>query len=135
MLDRSRLMSKKTNEIQSVLGLMDGKQFDPQNFSSGPSDYVSWLKDNNPCSLRIEAEQFGGVTMNVAVWLPVEDSPNSAGVTTDAVRAARAALDPKLSGPLIEANAHPSKSPVHQFEDTGAREMLKRFAEPFGRYH
>lgn len=135
MLNRSRLVSKKTSEAQSALGLMDGKQFDPQNISIGPSDYVSWLEENKLCSLRIEEEQFGGVTMNVAVWLPVEDSPNSAGVITDAVRAARAALDLKLSGPIIEASAHPSKSPVHQFEDTGAREMLKRFPEPFGRYH
>jgi len=130
MLDRSRLESKKTSKTQSVLSQIDGKEFDPQNVYIGPSDYVSWLKDNKLCFLRIEAEQFGGVPMNVEVRLSVEDSPNSAGVIMDAVRAAKAALDRGLSGPIIEASAYLFKSPVQQFEDTEAREMLKRFAEP-----
>ncbi|MFQ6077996.1 MAG: inositol-3-phosphate synthase [Thermodesulfobacteriota bacterium] len=132
MLDRSRLVSKKTSKTQSVLSQMDGKEFDPQNIHIGPSDYVPWLKDNKLCFLRIEAEQFGGVPMNLEVRLSVEDSPNSAGVIMDAVRAAKVALDRGLSGPIIEASAYLFKSPVHQFEDTEAREMLKRFAEPSG---
>jgi myo-inositol-1-phosphate synthase len=130
MLDRSRLQSKKESKTQSVLSQMDGKEFDPQNVYIGPSDYVSWLKDNKLCFLRIEAEQFGGVPMNIEVRLSVEDSPNSAGVIMDAVRAAKVALDRGLSGPIIEASAYLFKSPVRQFEDTEAREMLKRFAEP-----
>jgi myo-inositol-1-phosphate synthase len=130
MLDRSRLESKKTSKTQSVLSQMYEREFDPQNIYIGPSDYVSWLKDNKLCFLRIEAEQFGGVPMNVEVRLSVEDSPNSAGVIMDAVRAAKAALDRGLSGPIIEASAYLFKSPVQQFDDTEAREMLKRFAEP-----
>jgi myo-inositol-1-phosphate synthase len=130
MLDRSRLESKKTSKTQSVLSQMGWKEFDPQNIYIGPSDYVSWLKDNKLCFLRIETEQFGGVPMDVEVRLSVEDSPNSAGVIMDAVRAAKVALDRGLSGPIIEASAYLFKSPVHQFEDTEAREMLKRFADP-----
>ncbi len=130
MLDRTRLESKKTSKTQSVLSQMDEKEFDPQNIYIGPSDYVSWLKDKKLCFLRIEAEQFGGVPMNIEVRLSVEDSPNSAGVIMDAVRAAKVALDRGLSGPIIEASAYLFKSPVRQFEDTEAREMLKRFAEP-----
>ena len=130
MLDRSRLESKKTSKTQSVLSQMYEREFDPQNIYIGPSDYVSWLKDNKLCFLRIEAEQFGGVPMNVEVRLSVEDSPNSAGVIMDAVRAAKAALDRGLSGPIIEASAYLFKSPVQQFDDAEAREMLKRFAEP-----
>jgi myo-inositol-1-phosphate synthase len=130
MLDRSRLVSKKTSKTQSVLSQMDGKEFDPQNLHRGPSDYVPWLNDNKLCFLRIEAEQFGGVPMDIEVRLSVEDSPNSAGVITDAVRAAKVALDRELSGPIIEVSAYLFKSPVQQFEDAEAREMLKRFAEP-----
>jgi myo-inositol-1-phosphate synthase len=130
MLDRSRLVSKKTSKTQSVLSQMDGKEFDPQNLHIGPSDYVPWLNDNKLCFLRIEAEQFGGVPMDIEVRLSVEDSPNSAGVITDAVRAAKVALDRGLSGPIIEVSAYLFKSPVQQFEDAEAREMLKRFAEP-----
>ncbi len=130
MLDRMRLKSKRISKTQSVLSQMDGAEFDPQNLYIGPSDYVPWLKDNKLCFLRIEAEQFGGVPMNIEVRLSVEDSPNSAGVIMDGVRAAKVALDRGLSGPIIEASAYLFKSPVRQFEDTEAREMLKRFAEP-----
>ena len=130
MLDRTRLESKKTSKTQSVLSQMYEREFDPQNIYIGPSDYVSWLKDNKLCFLRIEAEQFGGVPMNVEVRLSVEDSPNSAGVIMDAVRAAKAALDRGLSGPIVEASAYLFKSPVQQFDDTEARKMLKRFADP-----
>ena len=130
MLDRDRLKSKKISKTQSVLSQMNGAEFDPQQLYIGPSDYVPWLKDNKVCFLRIEAEQFGGVPMNLELRLSVEDSPNSAGVIMDAVRAAKVALDRGLSGPIIEASAYLFKSPIQQFEDTEAREMLRRFAEP-----
>jgi len=132
MLDRMRLKSKRISKTQSVLSQMQREEFDPQNLHIGPSDYVPWLKDNKLCFLRIEAEQFGGVPMNIEVRLSVEDSPNSAGVIVDAVRAAKVALDRGLSGPIIEASAYLFKSPVQQFEDSEAREMLRRFAEPVG---
>ena len=132
MLDRMRLKSKRISKTQSVLSQMRREEFDPQNLYIGPSDYVPWLKDNKLCFLRIEAEQFGGVPMNIEVRLSVEDSPNSAGVIVDAVRAAKVALDRGLSGPIIEASAYLFKSPVQQFEDSEAREMLRRFAEPVG---
>jgi len=78
---------------------------------------------------RIEAEQFGGVPMDLELRLSVEDSPNSAGVIMDAVRAAKVALDKKLSGPIIEASAYLFKSPVKQFDYAQARKMLLEFAE------
>ncbi len=130
MLDRERLKSKKISKTQSVLSQMNDSYFDPQNIYIGPSDYVPWLKDNKICFIRIEAEQFGGVPMNLEIRLSVEDSPNSAGVIMDAVRAAKVALDRGLSGPIIEASAYLFKSPVQQFEESEAREMLKRFARP-----
>jgi myo-inositol-1-phosphate synthase len=129
MLDRERLKSKKISKTQSVLSQMQDGEFDLQNIYVGPSDYVPWLKDNKVCFLRIEAEQFGGIPMNLEVRLSVEDSPNSAGVAMDAVRAAKVALDRGLGGPIIEASAYLFKSPVKQFEESEAREMLRRFAE------
>lgn len=129
MLDRERLKSKKISKTQSVLSQMRDDDFDLQNIYVGPSDYVSWLKDNKICFLRIEAEQFGGIPMNLEVRLSVEDSPNSAGVIMDAVRAAKVALDRGLCGPIIEASAYLFKSPVKQFEESEARDMLRRFAE------
>jgi myo-inositol-1-phosphate synthase len=107
---------------------MDGDGIDPRNIYVGPSDYVPWLNDRKLCFLRIEAEQFGGVPMDLEVRLSVEDSPNSAGVVMEALRAAKIALDRGLSGPIVEASAYLFKSPVKQYEDSVAREMLRRFA-------
>ncbi|MEE9199882.1 MAG: inositol-3-phosphate synthase [Candidatus Brocadiales bacterium] len=128
MLDRSRLESKKISKTQAVTSQMNGNPIDKENVYIGPSDYVPWLSDNKICFLRMEAEQFGGVPMNLELRLSVEDSPNSAGVMVDAIRAAKVALDKRLSGPIIEASAYLFKSPVEQFEDSEAREMLKAFA-------
>jgi myo-inositol-1-phosphate synthase len=130
MLDHSRLQGKKQSKTQAVTSQMNGHLDDPRMVHIGPSDYVPWLKDNKLCFLRIEAEHFGGVPMNVEVRLSVEDSPNSAGVIMDAIRAAKVALDRGLSGPIVEASAYLFKSPVEQFEDSVAREMLWHFAEP-----
>ena len=129
MLDHRRLQGKKQSKTQAVTSQMNGHLEDPRMVHIGPSDYVPWLKDNKLCFLRIEAEHFGGVPMNVEVRLSVEDSPNSAGVIMDAIRAAKVALDRGLSGPIVEASAYLFKSPVEQYEDSVAREMLWHFAE------
>jgi myo-inositol-1-phosphate synthase len=128
MLDRSRLQSKKISKTRAVTSQLNGREFDPQGFYVSPSDYVPWLRDNKVCFLRIEAEQFGGVPMQVELRLSVEDSPNSAGVMMDAIRAAKVALDRGLSGPIIEASAYLFKSPVKQFDEPEARDMLRKFA-------
>ena len=128
MLDRARLKSKKISKTQAVTSQMDSDGIDPRNIYVGPSDYVPWLNDRKLCFLRIEAEQFGGVPMDIEVRLAVEDSPNSAGVVMEAVRAAKVALDRGLTGPIIEASAYLFKSPVEQYEDSQARELLRQFA-------
>lgn len=128
MLDRARLKSKKISKTQAVTSQMDSDGIDPRDIYVGPSDYVPWLNDRKLCFLRIEAEQFGGVPMDIEVRLAVEDSPNSAGVVMEAVRAAKVALDRGLTGPIIEASAYLFKSPVEQYEDSQAREMLRQFA-------
>lgn len=128
MLDRSRLKSKKISKTEAVTSQMSERKLESDSIHIGPSDYVPWLKDNKLCFLRIESEQFGGVPMDLEVRLSVEDSPNSAGVIVDAVRAAKVALDRKLAGPIVEASAYLFKSPLEQFEDSQAREMLKEFA-------
>lgn len=128
MLDRSRLESKKISKTQAVTSQLNGSCPPAENIYIGPSDYVSWLADRKLCFLRIEAEQFGGVPMELELRLSVEDSPNSAGVITDAIRAAKVALDRKISGPIVEASAYLFKSPVKQFDDSTARNMLMNFA-------
>lgn len=128
MLDRTRLESKKISKTQAVTSQLNGGAPSPDHIYIGPSDYISWLSDKKLCFLRIEAEQFGGVPMDLELRLSVEDSPNSAGVMTDAIRAAKVALDRQYSGPIVEASAYLFKSPVEQYDDSTARQMLMDFS-------
>ena len=129
MLDRERLRSKKISKTEAVSSQLKGRALDSGDIHIGPSDFVPWLKDNKVCFLRMEAEHFGGIPMNVELRLSVEDSPNSAGVIVDAVRAAKTAMDRGLSGPIIEASAYLFKAPPVQFDDDEAYRMLSKFAE------
>ena len=55
------------------------------------------------------------------------DSPNSAGIVIDAVRAAKIALDRGLAGPVLAPSSYFMKSPAVQHEDNEARELVERF--------
>lgn len=133
MLDRDRLASKKTSKTRAVTSQMKEQADNGQNVHVGPSDFVPWLDDNKVCFIRMEAEHFGGAPMNLELRLSVEDSPNSAGVVMDAVRAAKVALDRGLAGPIVEASAHLFKSPPVQFDENEAAEILRRFAQGTGK--
>ena len=54
----------------------------------GPSDYVPWLTDRKWAHIRLEGESFGDVPLTIEAKLEVWDSPNSAGIVTDASAAA-----------------------------------------------
>lgn len=129
MIDRSRLASKSISKTQAVTSIMENK-IDKDDIYIGPSDYVPWLNDNKVCFIRMEAMQYGNVPMTMELRLSVEDSPNSAGVITDAIRAAKVALDRKHCGPIYGPSSYLFKSPVKQIEDTIARDLLREYATP-----
>lgn len=60
----------------------------------------------------------------VDLKLSVEDSPNSAGVMVDVIRAMKVALDNKESGHLEEISSLMFKSPKRQVRDDIARKMV-----------
>jgi myo-inositol-1-phosphate synthase len=131
MLERERLESKKISKTQAVTsnltGPLGGKTADDRNVHIGPSDYVAWLDDRKWAYVRLEGRAFGDVPLNLEYKLEVWDSPNSAGIIIDAVRAAKIALDRGLGGPIISASAYLMKSPPVQIEDTEGREQLEKF--------
>ncbi len=127
MKDEARLESKRRSKTEAVLSQLDASHMDPDGVYIGPSDYVSWLNDRKICFLRVEAEQFGGVPMEIEIRLSVEDSPNSAGVMMDAIRAARVALDRGMAGPINDACAYLFKSPPVQLDEQMARQLFRRF--------
>ncbi|MDD5225090.1 MAG: inositol-3-phosphate synthase, partial [bacterium] len=93
----------------------------------GPSDYVPWLNDNKVCFLRIEGRGYGGIPLELEARLSVEDSPNSGGVTVDAIRCCKIARDRGIGGPLLSISAYAMKHPPKQINDQVARRMVEEF--------
>ena len=97
MLERERLESKKISKTNAVTSMLD-YELDPDDIHVGPSDHVPWLKDRKWCYIRMEGTTFGDVPLNAELKLEVWDSPNSAGVITDAIRCLKLGLDRGLAG-------------------------------------
>ncbi len=130
MLERDRLESKKLSKTQAVTsnlsGPLGGKKSD-RNVHIGPSDYVAWLDDRKWAYVRLEGRAFGEVPLNLEYKLEVWDSPNSAGIIIDAVRAAKIAKDRGIGGPILSASTYFMKSPPVQTEDTEGRAQVEAF--------
>src|SRR3954447_17404394 len=130
MLERDRLESKKISKTQSVTsnltGSLAGKVQD-RNVHIGPSDYVQWLDDRKWAYVRLEGRAFGDVPLNLEYKLEVWDSPNSAGIIIDALRAAKIAKDRGIGGPVISASAYFMKSPPVQVADDIAKINVAKF--------
>ena len=126
MLERERLESKKISKTNAVTSMID-YEIDETDVHVGPSDYVPWLKDRKWCHIRMEGTTFGDVPLNLELKLEVWDSPNSAGVITDAIRCAKLGLDRGLAGTLVAPSAYFMKSPPTQIHDDVAHERVEAF--------
>ena len=126
MLERDRLESKKISKTQSVTSQID-REIAPRNVHIGPSDYVAWLDDRKWAFVRLEGKAFGDVPLNLEYKLEVWDSPNSAGVIIDAIRAAKIGLDRGIGGPLLSASSYFMKSPPEQYADDVCRQRVEEF--------
>ncbi|NUT32356.1 MAG: inositol-3-phosphate synthase [Hamadaea sp.] len=126
MLERNRLVSKKISKTQSVTSQIP-HEVNKGDVHIGPSDHVPWLSDRKWAYIRLEGRAFGDVPLNAELKLEVWDSPNSAGVIIDAVRAAKIALDRKIGGPILSASSYFMKSPPVQYNDHDAHEAVEAF--------
>ena len=126
MLERERLESKKISKTQSVTSQIE-RGISSHDIHVGPSDHVDWLDDRKWAYIRLEGRNFGDVPLNIELKVEVWDSPNSAGVVTDAVRCAKVALDRSQGGPLLGPSAYFMKSPPVQYHDDVARQMVEDF--------
>ncbi|HXL60914.1 MAG TPA: inositol-3-phosphate synthase [Mycobacterium sp.] len=126
MLERERLESKKISKTQAVTSNLQ-REFNTKDVHIGPSDHVGWLDDRKWAYVRLEGRAFGDVPLNLEYKLEVWDSPNSAGVIIDAVRAAKIAKDRGIGGPVEAASAYLMKSPPKQLPDDIARTQLEAF--------
>ncbi|WP_016699509.1 inositol-3-phosphate synthase [Actinoalloteichus spitiensis] len=126
MLERDRLESKKISKTQAVTSQVD-RDLGKRNVHIGPSDYVEWLDDRKWAYVRLEGRAFGDVPLNLEYKLEVWDSPNSAGIIIDAVRAAKIAKDRGVAGPVYSASSYLMKSPPVQYSDSVARDKVESF--------
>jgi len=126
MLERERLESKKISKTQSVTSQVD-RDMGTGNVHIGPSDHVPWLSDRKWAYVRLEGRAFGDVPLNLEYKLEVWDSPNSAGIIIDAVRAAKIAKDRGIGGPILSASSYFMKSPPVQYDDSTARDAVEAF--------
>jgi myo-inositol-1-phosphate synthase len=126
MLERERLESKKISKTNAVTSILED-ELEPDNVHVGPSDYVPWLTDRKWAHIRLEGQAFGDVPLTAELKLEVWDSPNSAGIVTDAVRCCKLALNHGIGGQLDGPSSYLMKSPYSQRPDHLAREATEEF--------
>ena len=126
MLERERLESKKISKTQAVTSQLS-HDLGARNVHIGPSDYVAWLDDRKWAFIRLEGRNFGDVPLSLEYKLEVWDSPNSAGIIIDAIRAAKIAKDRGIGGPILSASSYFMKSPPEQYADDVCRDLVEKF--------
>ena len=132
MLERERLESKKISKTNAVTSIMD-HELPADDVYIGPSDYVPWLTDRKWAHIRVEGQAFGDVPLNLEMKLEVWDSPNSAGIVTDAVRCCKLALNNGVGGQLDGPSSYLMKSPQNQRPDHQAHVDTEEFIAKYAR--
>ena len=120
-----RLKTKRISKTEAVTSMVPY----PVPTRIGPSDYVPFLGDKKICYIHIRGRKFGNQPVVLHAKLEVEDSPNSAGMVIDVIRAVKIALDRGIAGPLISISAYAFKHPPVQVEDSVAKEWVEEFIQ------
>jgi myo-inositol-1-phosphate synthase len=125
MLEEERLVSKRESKTSAVAALI------PYNvpLKIGPSDYIPFLKNKKICYIWFKGRYFGDTPFSMDVKLDVVDSPDSAGIVIDAIRATKLAKDRGISGPLISISAYAFKHPPTQTPYEVARGWVEDFIQ------
>jgi myo-inositol-1-phosphate synthase len=123
MTVEERLKTKRISKTEAVKSLV------PYDLPTriGPSDYVPFLGNKKICYIWLKGRKFGDRPLTITVKLEVEDSPNSAGVVIDVIRAVKLALDRKIAGSLISISSYAFKHPPIQVPDPVAKEWVEDY--------
>jgi len=123
MTVEERLKTKRISKTEAVTSLVPYKL--PTRI--GPSDYVHFLQNKKICYITLKGRKFGDRPITLNVKLEVEDSPNSAGVVIDLIRAVKIALDRKIKGALISVSSYAFKHPPIQVPDSTAKQWVEDY--------
>jgi len=89
--------------------------------------FVDNQGDQKTAIIDIEGVKFGGAPVKLHLQLDVEDSPDSAGISIDAVRCCKLALDRGLTGSIDAPSSYFFKHPPVQYPDDVCREKVEDF--------
>ena len=125
MTVEERLKTKRISKTEAVTSMV------PYDLPTriGPSDYVPFLGNKKICYLWLKGRKFGDRPLTMSVKLEVEDSPNSAGVVIDIIRAVKIALDRKIGGALLSISSYAFKHPPIQVPDSLAKQAVEEFIQ------
>jgi len=123
MTVEERLKTKRISKTEAVTSLVPYEV--PTRI--GPSDYVPFLGDKKICYILLKGRKFGDQPVTIKAKLEVEDSPNSAGVVIDVIRAVKTALNRKIAGPLISISSYAFKHPPTQVPDSVAKQWVEDY--------
>ena len=123
MTVEERLKSKRISKTEAVTSMVPYRV--PTRI--GPSDYVPFLENKKICYIFIRGHKFGNRPVTLTAKLEVEDSPNSAGVVIDVIRAIKIALDRRISGPLTSISSYAFKHPPVQVPDDTAHQWVEDY--------
>jgi myo-inositol-1-phosphate synthase len=125
MTVEERLKTKRISKTEAVTSMV------PYDLPTriGPSDYVPFLGNKKICYLWLKGRKFGDRPLTMSVKLEVEDSPNSAGVVIDIIRAVKIALDRKIGGALLSISSYAFKHPPIQVPDVLAKQAVEEFIQ------
>ncbi|HJW97914.1 MAG TPA: inositol-3-phosphate synthase, partial [Candidatus Bathyarchaeia archaeon] len=125
MTVEERLKTKRISKTEAVTSMV------PYELPTriGPSDYVPFLGNKKICYLWLKGRKFGDRPLTISVKLEVEDSPNSAGVVIDLIRAVKIALDRKIGGALLSISSYAFKHPPIQVPDSLARQAVEEYIQ------
>jgi len=125
MTVEDRLKTKRVSKTEAVTSLIPYEV--PTRI--GPSDYVPFLGDKKICYIFLEGRKFGNRPITLTAKLEVEDSPNSAGVVIDVIRAVKLALDRKIGGVLTSMCSYAFKHPPVQVPDSVAKQWVEEYIQ------
>jgi myo-inositol-1-phosphate synthase len=125
MTVEERLKTKRISKTEAVTSMV------PYELPTriGPSDYVPFLGNKKICYLWLKGRKFGDRPLTISVKLEVEDSPNSAGVVIDLIRAVKIALDRKIGGALLSISSYAFKHPPIQVPDSLAKQAVEEYIQ------
>ena len=125
MLDEERLEDKRVSKTSAVKAMVP---YDVP-MRIGPSDYVSFLKNDKVCYIYMKGRFFGKVPVELDLKIRVPDAYNSSGVMIDAIRASKIALDRGIAGPLESISAFCFKHPPIQMPYSQAKSNFLEFVD------